>query len=66
MDPILAQHIMSFSKDLVVLGMLPSIQTTQAPANTPIPSTSSKVSRTEGYDDFFCSLLSSIISGNEH
>uniref|UniRef100_M0ZWW8 'chromo' domain containing protein n=1 Tax=Solanum tuberosum TaxID=4113 RepID=M0ZWW8_SOLTU len=60
------EEIMSFLKGLAGPGVLPSVQTTQAPANPPNASTAPKTGGTGGNDAFFHPLLGSIMTGNEH
>ncbi|XP_049413243.1 uncharacterized protein LOC125876166 [Solanum stenotomum] len=47
-DPVLARHIMSFLKGLVGPEVFPSVEVTQTPTNSPVVSTATKVSWTEG------------------
>uniref|UniRef100_M1DH08 Uncharacterized protein n=1 Tax=Solanum tuberosum TaxID=4113 RepID=M1DH08_SOLTU len=65
-DPVLAQHIMSFLKGLAEPGMLPSVQATQAPTNHHVASTAPKIGGTGGNDTFFHPLLGSVMTDNEH
>ena len=60
-DLVLAQKIMSFLKGLVGPRVLPSVQATQAPANTPISITVPKVEENVGNNAFFRPLLDSFI-----
>ncbi|WMV58961.1 hypothetical protein MTR67_052346 [Solanum verrucosum] len=65
-DPMVAQHIMSFLKGLVGLGVLPSVQAIQAPVNPPFVAITPKVGGNVGNDAFFLLLLGSIMTTNEH
>lgn len=66
LDPVLAQQIISFLKGLVDPGVLPTIQATQAPANSLIAITVPKVGENVGTDAFFYYLLGPVMTGNEH
>uniref|UniRef100_M1DTC3 Uncharacterized protein n=1 Tax=Solanum tuberosum TaxID=4113 RepID=M1DTC3_SOLTU len=48
LDPLLAQHIMSFLKGLASPGALPSAQAAQAPAHPPVANTTPKTGGTGG------------------
>lgn len=62
----LAQQIMSFLKGLTGLGVLPSVQATQALTNSHLAITAPKVGGIGGNDVFFRPLLGSVMTGNEH
>ncbi|KAH0728169.1 hypothetical protein KY284_004034 [Solanum tuberosum] len=57
---------MSFLKELVGPGVLPSVQATQAPTNPPIAITVPKVGGNVGNDAFFHPLLGPIMTANKH
>ncbi|WMV30007.1 hypothetical protein MTR67_023392 [Solanum verrucosum] len=53
-------------KGLAGPGVLPSAQVSQAPANPYVASTAPKTGGMRGNDAFFCPLLGSVMTGNEH
>lgn len=57
---------MSYLKGLVCTRVLPSVQATQTPTNSPMAITFLKAGGIRGNDAFFCPLLGPIMTGNEH
>lgn len=62
-DVVLAQHIKSFLKGLAGPRIVPP---TQVPANSPVANTVPNLIGEVGNDDFFCPLLGSVMTSNEH
>lgn len=66
LDPVLAQQIMSFLKELTGPGVLSSFKATQAPLDSPIIVTTPKAGGNIDSDAFFHPLLGFVMTGNEH